>query len=321
MQPSTLLPDVAEVVLESIRSDRNAITLLVHAARSRSVCPRCASPSARIHSHYERKLADLPWNGIPVQIRLHTRRFFCETAGCGQRIFTERLPHTVAPYARRTQRLNQTLEWFTLALGGKAGAHLARQIGILASGDTLLRQLRRRRQVVATTPRVLGIDDWAWRKGQRYGTILCDLERHKVIDLLPDRTADSVKEWLSYHPGITVISRDRANAYAEAAQEAAPKAVQVADRWHLLRNLSEALQRILESQHALLRQAVKAVAAQRQAIAETNVPTEAKSPPRLPRTEVIRQANRSRRCARYESSDGAGAARHFATRDLPNSGD
>jgi transposase len=201
----------------------------------------------------------------------------------------------------RTKRLGQTLECFTLALGGEAGARLARQMGILASGDTLIRQLRRRRQVVSTTPRILGVDDWAWRKGRRYGTILCDLERHRVIDLLPDRTADSLKEWLANHSGVAIISRDRASAYAEAAREAAPKAVQVADRWHLLRNLSDALQQILESKHTLLSQAAKVVAAQSQATAETNVHTEAESPPSPSRMDAISQAKRGRRLGRYES--------------------
>jgi transposase len=196
MPASTLLPDVAEVGLELIRSGRATITLLVRVTRVQAACPRCCSSSARIHSLYERRLADLPRNGIPVQVILHTRRFFCETPVCAQRIFTERLPNTVAPYARRTKRLSQTLECFTLALGGEAGARLARQMGILASGDTLIRQLRRRSHGISTPPRMLGIDDWAWRKGRRYGTILCDLERHRVIDLLPDRTVDSVKEWL-----------------------------------------------------------------------------------------------------------------------------
>jgi transposase len=299
MQPSTLLPDVAEVVLESIRSDRSSITLLVHAARPQATCPRCHQPSARIHSHYERNLADLPWNSIPVRIRLHSRRFFCVTPGCGQRIFTERLPNTLASYARRTKRLNQALDGFTLALGGAAGARLARQIGILTCGDTMIRQLRRCRSMVSRTPRVLGVDDWAWRKGQRYGTILCDLERHQVVDLLPDRRTASVKEWLRDHAGVAVISRDRASAYAEAAREAAPEAVQVADRWHVLHNLIEALQRILESKHDLLSQAAKAIAQQHPASPQMVAETEPEPP--TTRAERLRESNRSRRLARYKA--------------------
>jgi transposase len=187
-------------------------------------------------------LSDLPWEGIPLRIELRVRRFFCDTEDCGQQIFTERLPKTVQRYARRTCRLSTSLEQITLALGGAAGSRLAQQLGILASGSTLLRQLRRRVMTLsADAPRVLGIDDWAWRKGRRYGTILCDLERGKVVDLLPDRSTESTAQWLRAHPGTEIVSRDRASLYADAATRAAPHAVQVADRWHLLHNLSEAL--------------------------------------------------------------------------------
>lgn len=297
MQASTLLPDVAEIALESIRSDRSTIRLLVHVARSEASCPLCSRSSKHVHSRYERRLADLPWNGIPVQVILHTRRFFCRTAGCSQRVFTERLPHTVAPYARRTKRLSQAMEWLTLALGGEAGVRLARRVGVLTSGDTLIRQLRHRRVVASGTPRVLGIDDWAWRKGQRYGTILCDLKRHKVIDLLPDRRADGVKAWFASHPGVEIVSRDRASAYAEAARDSAPEAIQVADRWHLLRNLTEALHRILQSKHEVLSQAAKAVHERHQVPAQIETP----SPPAPTRLEKRQQASRSRRRARYDS--------------------
>ena len=140
-----------------------------------------------------------------------------------------------------------------MALGGSAGSRLAEQLGILTNGSTLLRGLRKETSASSSQPlRVVGIDDWAWRKGQRYGTIFCDLERGKVIDLLPDRSAESTAAWLRAHPGIEIVSRDRASLYAEAATKAAPQAVQVADRWHLLRNLSEALVEALAPHHRLL---------------------------------------------------------------------
>jgi transposase len=300
MRHSTLLPDAAELSLEYLKSNPESVTAVVRTSCTQAACPQCHCFSIRIHSHYERKLADLPWNGIPVHIRLHTRRFFCDAADCGQRIFTERLPNTVAFYGRRTRRLSAAFDWFTLALGGEAGARLARRVGILTSGETLLRQLRHRTFERPTTPRVLGIDDWA----SAQGTALWNHpERRAVIDLLPDRTAESVAAWLRTHPGIEIISRDRASAYAEAARKAAPAAVQVADRWHLLRNLSDAMQGFLESKHALLAQAAKAVSTPLLPPAEILSPAAPipSIPTPLSHAEQLSQAKRGRRFARYEA--------------------
>jgi transposase len=237
------VPDAGEVVLDQLIAEGRSGRVMVLRRLSRGVSvQRGREASRRIHSRYCRRLNDLPWEGISVRIELRVRRFFCETEGCGHHIFTERLPKTVQRYARRTCRLSEALERITLVLGGSAGSRLAEQLGILASGQTLLRQLRRK--VIfssAQAPRVLGIDDWAWRKGRRYGTIFCDLERGKIVDLLPVRSAESTAQWLRAHPGTEIVSRDRASLHAEAATKAAPHAVQVADRWHLLHNMSEAL--------------------------------------------------------------------------------
>src|SRR6266851_7902256 len=231
----SLSPCPAEVQVERLIAKADHIIFIVHAVRQVVPCPGCARPSRRIHSHYERRLADLPWNGIPLEIRLRTRRFFCDADECDRRIFTERLPETTAIYARRTLRMEQALRWLGLALGGEAGARTAERLGLGVSGDTLLRHLRRMalaQKQAPVAPRVLGMDDWAWRKGQRYGTILCDLERRRVVDLLPDRQSNTVAEWLRDHaPSPEIISRDRAGAYAEAAHQGAPQAVQVADRF------------------------------------------------------------------------------------------
>ena len=197
--------------------------------------------------------------GLPVVILLDVRKFFCAEESCRQKIFTERLPGTVIRYARRSCRSSEALKWLTLALGGRAGARLACPLGLLASRSTLLRELHHPAAVAPIiTPRVLGIDDWAWKKGHRYGTILCDLEKHRVIDLLPNREAASVTKWLRQHPGVEIVSRDRGGIYAEAARKGAPRAIQVADRWHLLRNLSEALRHALAPHHRLLSQAARA---------------------------------------------------------------
>jgi transposase len=236
------------------------ITLVMLAVRRAAPCPGCAQPSSHIHSYYERRLADLPWNGVPVRIRLRTRRFFCDVEDCPHRIFTERLPETTETYARRTFHMEQALRWLGLALGGEAGARTAQRLGLVVSGDTVLRHLRRMsrtQKLTPVSPRVLGMDDWAWRKGQRYGTILCDLERRRVVDLLPDRQSNTVAEWLREHAPPEVISRDRVGAYAEAARHGAPQAVQVADRFHLLRNLREALEHVLARHTAAIEEAFR----------------------------------------------------------------
>lgn len=192
-------------------------------------------------------IADLPWEGVPIKILLQARKFFCSEERCSRRVFTEQLPGTVVRYARRSCRSSEALSWVTLSLGGRAGARLARKLGLLAGRSTLLRQLRKRsRPSVSPAPRALGIDEWARKKGHRYGTILCDLEQSRVVDLLPNRSSETVAAWLRQHPSIKVVSRDRASAFADAIAKGAPEAVQVADRWHLLNNLIETLVRSLE---------------------------------------------------------------------------
>ncbi len=254
MSADPLLPDPDHLHLESLSVDGDGVVMLVSAKAGHARCPICQQPSDRVHSRYVRKVTDLPWRGVDVRLRLHLRRFFCDTTDCPRRIFVERVDEVVEPYARRTVRRADMLRAVGFTAGGEGGARLLAQLALHASPDTLLRLLRSTPVPPRPGPRVLGVDDWAKRRGQTYGTILVDLERHEVVDLLPDRTAASLASWLAQHPEVDIISRDRASAYAEGAREGAPDAVQVSDRWHLLKNLGDALERALERQYRNLRE-------------------------------------------------------------------
>ena len=235
----SLSPTGLMITSVEIGPDLILITARCRACAGR--CPDCGRQSNRVHSRYERRLLDLPSQGRAVQLRVAVRRFRCADANCRRRIFAEPLGEAVAGRsARRTSRLEAIVRHLGIALGGRPAAALARRLMLPVSKDTLLRAVRRHAVGKSAPLHVIGIDDWAWKRGQRYGSIICDLERRRIIDLLPDREPATVEAWLSRHPEITVISRDRGGGYGQAAARAAPQAVQVADRWHLMENASAA---------------------------------------------------------------------------------
>ncbi len=229
-------------------------TLIVtaHARVRRAHCPQCQQPSHRVHSYYTRSPRDVPISDRAVRLCLHVRRFRCLAAHCSQRTFAERLPAVVPVAARRTARLTATLQTLAFALGGEPGARVSHHLQMPVSPDTLLRIIRAAPVPAAAPPRVLGVDDFALRKGCVYGTLLIDLERRRPIDILPDRTAATLLNWLATHPSVEIIARDRSTEYARGAAAGAPQARQVADRWHLLHNLREALERLLHRRYAAL---------------------------------------------------------------------
>lgn len=246
------LPD--GLVIVSLFAAETQLVVHVACRLPTACCPLCHLPSDRIHGHYGRTVADLPCAGRRVLLALSVRKFVCRTPTCPRQIFTERLPELVQSYARLTNRLRDALMALGLATSAEVCARLAPKLGLQVCAPTLLRSLR---TVSCTSPasvRMLGIDDWSWKKGQVYGTLLVDLERRKPIELLPDRREETVTAWLLTHPEIEVISRDRGGEYAAAAKKGAPQALQIADKFHLLLNLREKLKELMARKQKLLPQ-------------------------------------------------------------------
>lgn len=291
----------------------NAVT-----TRRAAPCPLCGRRSKRVHSHYARTIADLPCCGTPVVIHLRTRRFVCRVRWCKRKSFTERLSALVAPSARRTVRLRTHLECTGFALGGAPGARHATAEGSAVSRRTLLRLVRAAPLPNRGAVRALGVDDWAQRKGQRYGTILVDLEMHQVVDRLPDRTAATFATWLRDRPEPAIIGRDRGGEYADGARQGAPHALHTAqrapaDRFHLVMNVTDAFERFLIRKHAALRQAAHTANSTEEALLSSLPDRSADEPtaaPSLNRRQREQQECRTRRFACYEEVCALRAAGH-----------
>ena len=233
-------------------------------------------------------------------MKLSTRKLFCSNSNCQRKIFTQRLPKIAAPWARRTERLNIQLTKVGLATGGLPGSRLTQHLGVTISRQTLLRLVMKMPDTSHPVPRVLGVDDWAYRKRHTYGTILVDLEARQPIDLLSDRTAQTLAEWLKEHPGVEIISRDRAKAYQEGASQGCPEAIQVADRFHLLENLNNPLEIVLNEHSKALKNVEAIVNAE--IISKEKAIIAEPVPPPPPAKATIERAdiNRSKRLEQYE---------------------
>src|SRR5947209_19358586 len=318
-----LLPDT--IAVEAAYPTTSRLTLQISCTLKSASCPLCQQSSERIHGKYGRTVADVPCGGRLVTLALTVRKFVCSTKTCPRQIFTERLPDLVQSYARMTNRLALVLQTLGFATCGQVGERFAPQLGMQVSGPTLLRRMRSCSYTPPASVAVVGIDDWAWKKGATYGTILVDLQSHKPIELLPDRTAETAEAWLRTHPEVEIVSRDRGGDYAAAARKGASQAQQVADKFHLLKNLRERLKDLMDRRQSCLPEVeetrVDAVPAKAQGINASRAVypiTEPRAEPAAEKhyraipatpyqrpaavsyTELQKQARRAKRSARYE---------------------
>ncbi|MFF1401094.1 ISL3 family transposase [Streptomyces sp. NPDC058287] len=276
-----LFPGI-DVRVERVVDSSDALLVEAVSTSGPGRCPGCRKQARPMHSSYQRTLDERPVGSRPVVVRLRVRRYFCDRRSCSRRTFVEQVRGLSERHRRSSTGLTGWLRSIAVELGGRPAARLCRQLRV-AAGRTRLLRLLTAPPVPDRAPRVLGVDEFAFRKGCTYGTVLVDVEAGRVVDVLPDRTSETFAAWLADHPGAEIICRDRATAYTKAAKQAAPDALEVADRWHLLQNLSAAVEKTCHQHRNCLRKH-----------AEEDTATEAPElspmllpPAKLPRTQII----------------------------------
>jgi len=305
VKPVLALPEGLEVT--EIEVIDEVLTITAISTQVHPCCPLCGTPALRVHSRYTRQVTDLPCSGQQVRLLVKVRKCFCKVSDCTRKIFMERITPFVEPWARVTRRLYQIVQILGLATGGRLGIRVTDRLGIQTTRHTILRRI----MALPTEPigqvSQIGIDDFSFRRGRKFGTIVVDLQTHKMLDVLPDRTADTSAAWMQKHPEIEIVSRDRGGDYAAAARKAAPQATQIADRFHLYKNLTEAVELTLARCRAEIRKGdFDALSEEeKKGMEELRLPTEVVSvenwkPAPDPCTERERLTRHAERQDRYE---------------------
>lgn len=294
VQPALALPDGLDV--RGIEMIDTVLTITAVSTQLCPCCPLCGTPASRVHSRYTRKLTDLPCGGQQVRMQVEVRKCFCEGSACAQKIFVERLMPFVDSFGRVTRRLYQIVQIIGLATGGRLGVRVTDRLSIQTSRTTIIRRIMALPTEAVGHITQIGIDDFSFRRGRKFGTIVVDLQTHKMLDVLPDRTAETSATWMAAHPELEIVSRDRGGDYAAAAQISVPQATQCADRFHFMQNLSKSLEGFL-SRHL----AAHRMQADLESRATTLSPTQDKGPPRKnPKRAEVSQAKREERLAQYQ---------------------
>jgi transposase len=298
-------------MVDGFDQDGDLVTFRVRARASDAACPGCRRRSSRVHGRYQRQLTDLPLGGRPVRVIVHVRRFKCANPRCAQATFSEQVPGLTTPFARRTPPLTEALVKIALALAGRPGSRLAAKLAMPSCRDVLIRLIRAQPLPTAGDIVVLGVDDFAVRRGQSYNTILIDMDSRKPVDVLSDREAGTLTDWLREHPEVQAVCRDRAGAYAEGIRNGAPQAIQVADRFHLWMNVCEAVGKTVAAHHHCLRAVTAADCS------EPADPEPAALVPAAPPTRTRRLAERTRaRYATVQECLARGLSRAATAREL-----
>lgn len=254
---SQLLENVKSFHLEQVDLSLQTVRVTLTSTQPNSTCPKCSTLSSSVHSHYTRTLTDLPWAKMAVSMVLNVRRFRCRNAQCPLNAFCERFKSNILPYKRKTSRFSQLIDWLGANIGANPSTRLLNILAMPTSASTVLRSVKSAPLTKLPNPRVIGVDDFAFKRGQTYGTIIVDLERSRPIDVLADRKAQTLASWLKAHPSVEVISRDRSLEYAKGVEISGLNVEQTLDRWHLLKNLREMLERVLNTDRKQVREALK----------------------------------------------------------------